>query len=117
MSVGAINNAGYLIPIDLDIQESTEPAAMSDIRRSKETLRSRFHEHLLRALRRCAPKAEAIVVVVVGGGHEQLATHKPGRLPVAQTLCNAWQSQTDASHSIERGGIARSMHVFWPVAP
>lgn len=75
-----MNDAGYLIPIDLDIQENTEPAPMPHIRRSKETLRSRFHKHLLVSLWRGAPKAEVIVMVVVGGGHEQLATHKPGRL-------------------------------------
>ncbi len=82
---------------------------MADIGRTVEPLGSSFHQHFLGAVRSGAPQAQAIVVVVVGRGDEQLPTDKPSGLPVTETLGDPWQREAEASQPIERGGVARSV--------
>src|SRR5713226_8818966 len=76
-SVRALDNNRDFPPVDLDIEIDPEPSAMTDIGRPEEARRISLHEHLLCALRRRAPGAEAIVVVMIGCGDELLAGDEP----------------------------------------
>src|SRR5690606_6958576 len=67
-----------------------------------EALRIAEDEDLLCARRRGAPEPHPVVVVVVGVHHEHLfVAHKPGRLPVAESLRGLRQREADLAQPLE----------------
>ena len=90
-------------PVDRHVEPNAEPAAMSDIWRSKEPLRSRLDEHGLDAFGSGAPEAEHVIVVMVGIGDERLlAANEPCRLAVTDPLRRLGQVQADRPQPRQR---------------
>jgi hypothetical protein len=82
---------------------------MTDVRRPEKACWICLDQHFLRALRRGAPRAQTVVVVVVGSGREQLSGDKPCRLPMALPLRHLGQGEAELSKPLDFGGIAWSV--------
>src|SRR5713226_1658923 len=70
-SISPLDNDRDFPPIDLDIEINPEPAAVTHVRWPEEALWIRLDKHVLRPLRRRAPSAKPVVVMMVGCGDEQ----------------------------------------------
>src|SRR5438445_1928481 len=108
-AIGALDDDADLFPVDLDVEVDANPAAVSNVRRPKETLRFSFHKNFLGALRRGAPSAQAIVVLVVRGGDELPARDEPRRLAMAHLLGHLRKGETDLPKPLDFDRIARSL--------
>lgn len=108
-SVCTLDDDGEFAPIDVDIEIHAEPTAMTHVGWSKETFWICLHQHLLRALRGSAPSAKAVVVVVVGRGHEQLSGHEPCRFSVAGPFGHLREAEAQLSKALDFGRVARSL--------
>src|SRR5438132_1483370 len=60
-SIGVLNDALHLVPVDVDVEPHAQPTAAADVRRPKETLRLFGHAGLLGSRWCRAPDAEDAV--------------------------------------------------------
>jgi hypothetical protein len=108
--VGALDDDCKLAPIDLGIEVNTKPATMSHVGWPKEASRIRLDQHLLGPFRSGAPRAQAVVVVMVRCGGKFLSGHEPCRFSVAEAFGDLWQAHTELSKSLDLGRVAWSLH-------
>jgi hypothetical protein len=117
LAEGILDDAGELVPVNAVVQENAEPAAMPDVRRPEESLRSRGDEQLLVAGRRGAPDRKVAVPVVVVQEHQEtlLVAHEEARSSVTRPLARLGQPEADPAQPLENGlplGLARIAHVY-----
>ena len=105
--IGLLDHDPDLDPIHLDVEVDPQPAPRPYIWRTEEPPRIGLNQHLLGAFRCRQPRAQTVVVVVVGGGHELLAADEPRGLAVAQLFGDSGQRQTDLPQALDLAGIGR----------
>src|SRR5438270_72650 len=77
-------------PVDvIGVEVNAQPAAIADVRGAEEVLRVLAYKQLLRAHGRCKPHTQPVVVVMIGGGGELLATDEPGGLAMTLFLSHS----------------------------
>lgn len=109
LAVTILEDRGQLLPVDiLYIKVDAEPTPVADVRGAEEATRRCPHQCLLRAVGCGAPQADAVVVVVIGGGGELFRSREPCRFAVAEPLGHARQPQAQSAHTFGRLGIGGS---------
>lgn len=104
LAVRILEDRGQLLPVDiLHIKVDTEPAPVANVRGTEEATRRCRHQCLLRAVRRGAPQADAVVMVVIGDGGELLRSREPRRFAMAEPLRHAWQPEAQSANPL--GGL------------
>ena len=98
-----IDEVGYFLPLDLDVEIDPEPAAVTHIRRSEETSWLGRDQLLLEARGSRAPEAQAVIMVVIGIGHKHLLViDKPGGLAMTRSLGCPWQGKANSAQFVKR---------------
>ncbi len=101
-SVGVEDQVCDLVPVLRDVKVDAEPAAVADVPRAEEPPVIGADEDFLRAGRGRAPEGDAVVVMVVGGGHEGLlALHEPRWLAVGETLRDVGEREAQPAEGFE----------------
>src|SRR6476646_9934032 len=104
LAEGVVDDAGDLVPVDVDVEPHTDPASRTDVRGYEEPPGLLVDERRLHAGRRTAPDRQPTVALVVVEEHHErlLAAREERRRAVAQPFRRLGKGHADLADTRER---------------